>query len=140
MAITTPYSSTANITDSVISAFVSASDSRLSLWRTECDNEIKSLCEQRGVEITTFEALDTVDSKIQEYWRATFARIVCRDNIGVNNVDVAQDEKYRVKYDIYRDECDRLRRQVTPEMFKGDVSDSDPLGAGRIGGGVLWRS
>ena len=139
MAITTPYALTAEITDSVIAAFVTAADARLSLWRTECDNEIKSLCEIRGVSITSFELEDAVHSKIQEYWRARFALAVCRDNIGVNNNDVAQDEKYRVKYDLYKDVCDSLRREITPEMFYNDTDSADILGAGRISGGTVWR-
>ena len=138
MALTTPYALTSQITDSVISVFVAAADSRLSLWRTECDNEIESLCEQRGVPVDTFKATDTVNSKIQEYWRAKFALIVCRDNIGVNNVDVSQDEKYRVKYDIYKDVSDELRRQITQEMFYGTVGTSETIGSDRVGGGVIW--
>lgn len=140
MSFTTPYGLTSEITDKVIAAFVTASDSRLSLWRTECDNEIDSICEQRGVSVDSFLASGTeAHSKVQEYWRAYFCMIVCRDNIGSNNVDTAADEKYRIKYDIYRDVVDSVRGQLTQEAFLNTVSSSNPIGAGRIGGGVLWR-
>jgi hypothetical protein len=141
MSFTTPYGLTAEITDKVVASFVTASDSRLAYWRTECDTEVESVCEQRGVSVDTFKGGDATEAhaKVQEYWRACFCRCVCRDNIGANNVETAEDEKYRIKYDIYRTVCAELRTQLTQEMFLDTVDSSNPLGAGRVGGGVLWR-
>jgi Cys-tRNA synthase (O-phospho-L-seryl-tRNA:Cys-tRNA synthase) len=140
MSFTTPYALTSDITDLVISRFVAGNNANLSKWRTECDDAVKGICETKGVPIETFEASgDAAHSKVKEYWRAHFCMIVCRDAIGINDVNSTTEETYRIKYDLYRDVVDKIHGQLTREVFQNTVSSSDPLGAGRVGGGTIWR-
>lgn len=123
------YIATTDIADSVAKAFVAANDSRLETWLTNVDNEMKRLAFQN--ELTEDDILDPINPIIKEYLVACFCLNVFRDNIGSNNITTPLDEKYRIKYDLYTAECERLRPMCTRELIattEADVRAVDMIG------------
>jgi hypothetical protein len=119
------YISTADITDSVAKAFVDASDSRLEQWLTNVDNEIIRMALQN--DLLEEDILDPLNSIVKEYLVAYFCLLVFRDNIGSNNVEVSSEEKYRIKYDLYVSETERLRPLCTKDIISTEEASVEPV-------------
>jgi hypothetical protein len=112
------YITTADITDSVALAFIANSDSRVAAWITNVDNEIKRLALTQG--LTEGEIFTPLNSIVKEYAVNYFCLLVFKDNIGSNNIDVPDDEKYVKKYNLYVSECSRLRPLCTKALLSMD--------------------
>jgi hypothetical protein len=112
------YIETTEVTDSVVKDFIVRADTRVEQWLTCVDNEVKRLALKQG--LFESEILTPLNSIVKEYAVAYFCLIVFRDNIGSNNVDVPAEEKYRVKYDLYVSETDRLKPQCTKELLRNN--------------------
>jgi hypothetical protein len=129
------YIQSADITDSVIRAFVTAADSRLTTWYNRVDYEVISIAQERNVYSTSI--ITPLHYKIQEYAICYFCFLVCQDVYGTNNVETPEYEKYKLKLDWYQERCNSLRPTITAEMF---TYTSASLSAHqRVGSGQLWR-
>ena len=60
---------------------------------------------------------------IREYGKALCLRELYKDKIGANNNDMATSDKYMVLFELENKEVERLRRDITQEMFIG-VADT----------------
>jgi hypothetical protein len=129
------YVLSSTILDSVLKRFIDTSDSRVSTWLSRADAEIENVAQILGVNTDDF--ITPLHPKILEYGRAVFGMLVCLDNIGINNIDSPEEEKYRVKYTIYKDLSNELKSQITYEMFTQESEDIEP--SERVAGGIIWR-
>lgn len=118
------------LTDALALKFVEANDSRLDSWLTKVDNDINYKAMEYG--LLTTQILLPLHPRIREYAEAYLCFMIFRDNIGVNNVETAQDEKYRVKYEEYKIELERTRKLLTRDIFW--LTDVAIRGINRIGG------
>lgn len=132
--LTSDYIADADITDKVVLGFLTVDDDRLETWCEEVDSEIRNMAEAAGVDKDDID--DPPHNMIVKYAVACFCLYVCRDNIGSNNVDTMQDEKYRVKYDIYNGICNSLKGQLSKGMFHDSDGDGE-LEASDYAGGFL---
>jgi hypothetical protein len=118
------------LTDALALKFVDATDSRLDSWLTKVDNDINYKAMEYG--LMTSQILLPLHPRIREYAEAYLCYMIFRDNIGVNNVETSQDEKYRVKFEEYRSELERTRKLLTRDIFW--LNDVAIRGMNRIGG------
>ena len=117
-------------TDAIILSFIAAADMRVGQWLSLVDNDINYKAMEYG--LLTSQILLTLHPRLLEYAVAYFSFMVFRDNIGVNNVSTAADEKYRVKFDEYRIEVERTRKMLTRDIFW--LQDLAIRGINRSGG------
>ena len=54
---------------------------------------------------------------LKEYGVNLCLRELYRDKIGTNNLDIGQNDKYLLLYDIHNKEVEKLRRDLTAEIF-----------------------
>lgn len=127
------YIATTDITDSVISAF--NSDTRTTTWLAEVDGEIDGLAESLDVDEDDIYTT-TLHPMVKQLCKALYGKFVCRDNMGVNNLDTTENDKYMVKYQMYSDEVQRLRGLVTAEMLTD--TDGELVASERARGTIIW--
>jgi hypothetical protein len=126
------YIAAGDVTDKVLNQF------DLSSYITESDSELDDLAEELGVR----DATDIEDSPLHYKAKRFLIAFVCmrvaQDNMGVNNVEVPEVEKYVIKYNVYRKEYSKLKGEITAPMLTGDVDEMrDRAG---VGTGILFRS
>jgi hypothetical protein len=114
-AYSSPYIADSDFTDRLVLNFLDADDDRSEKWYELTDKEIVMIAESLNVDPDDIDI--PVHPAILKYAVAYFGKMCCFDNIGTNNPETAQDEKYKFKYDIYANECKDLRSQITPKMF-----------------------
>lgn len=64
---------------------------------------------------------------IKEYGKSLCLRDLYKDKIGTNNINLGETDKYIVLYDIQNKEVERLRRDLTAEMFTGGADTPSEL-------------
>jgi hypothetical protein len=118
------------ITDAVVKSFIAANDPRVSDWLRIVDDDLNYKCREYDMIVSQF--LMPIHPRIMEYAVAYFSFMAMRDNIGANNVNTYADEKYMVKYEVFRRELERTRRLLTKDIFWRQ--DLAIRGMQRIGG------
>jgi hypothetical protein len=58
---------------------------------------------------------------IKEYGKSLVLRELYKDKIGANNVNLGETDKYLMLYDIQNKEVEKLRKDITAEMFTGNA-------------------
>jgi len=124
MAYITPATDVSDVdVRQIITALTATSDSRLTLWSGDVDAELVSMAYGFGLDddsITT-----PVNAIVKRYLVAYYCYIVFRDIMGASNTDDMAREKYKQKFEIYANECMRLRGAVTKNMiYYGNADDS----------------
>jgi len=124
------YLSPEDITDKVVLTFLNNLDSRYESWFKQCDQEIEAIAMDEGILPSMIK--QPLDTRIYQYAVAWLCMKVCFDNILFNNPDNMDTDKYKIKYEVYRTEAERLRSQITRNMFY--IEDKSMLPVDRIGG------
>jgi hypothetical protein len=135
------YINVNDITDSTVKSIINIDDPRIESWLDNIDNEFIGLAESVGLYTGTTSLADLrspIHPIVKNYLIALFCRLVCRDSIGSTDTDTPDTEVYRIKYDVYENECSRLAGQITREMLW--VADGSLSQAERVGGGTIWLS
>lgn len=89
----------------------------------ETDNEINDLAEELGVRDTDNIETDPLHYKIKRYGVVFCLMRLCQDKMGTNNVELPELEKYTVLYNMYSKELNKLRSEISVEMFTGQVNE-----------------
>jgi hypothetical protein len=128
------------ITDTIITRFITASDSRIQSWLDDTENDLMEVCKSLGVtEIDFYNNVtdNGLNYRIKEYIIALFCAIVCEAVWCTNEVGTDEDEIYKVKLDYYTEKYQKKLMTLTREMF---LKDEDELTmADTISGGILFR-
>lgn len=134
MAYITPSS---DITDYDVKQFITAVDARLTAWATEVESELKAIAYQLGLVDSEIGA--TVNAVVKRYLVAYYCYIVFRDNVGAVNSNIPDQEKYKIKFEIYGVECNRLRKYCTKELIRNGSTDSSVADIDRAPVNILLR-
>ena len=105
----------ADITDSLAQDFVNASDSRTQAWLDLVDGEILSLAQELEVPLQSISI--PLHKKILEYCKAYFCFTCFQDAYGRNDIAQSTNETIKLKLDWYQGRSEKLRLQLTKEMF-----------------------
>jgi len=127
MAIT--YITSSDITDDVVKALSAAVTARVAT----IEDDVNDLAERKG--ITSSEIYTTtIHHMIKRWCVAVVCRDICLDKMGVNNLEMASEDKYKVKYDTYRNLVSQYESQITPEILTGSVAGARTrsTGVGRL--------
>lgn len=109
------YLTTADITDSIKGNF------SLDAYLTLADSEIVNMARKFGL---TEDQIDTpLDFCIKQWAIAWVLMRLCLDKAGAANVEGIENDKYFVKFNLYRDQCWHYAKKITKEMFLGYVTD-----------------
>jgi hypothetical protein len=85
------------------------------------DPEIKDLSQKVGLystdQITIVPATGQLHYGIMRWAERWLCKQVCLDWMGQNNIELANTDKYLIKYEVYRREEAQMRKEVTKEMF-----------------------
>ena len=117
----------ADITDRVARSF---DEEIVTSYFTEVDNEINDISEQQGIystsEIDTdYKGTGRIHYKLIRFGIAYLCYRLFIDRAGVNDNDTDPSlEKYYVKANYYNNEQNKLRGQITKEMFTDAVNTS----------------
>jgi hypothetical protein len=114
------YITISDITDTIATGFTTEMTNVYIPRSTEAVND---LAETQGIESEDIET-NPVHFKIKRYAVAYALRELCLDKIGFNNVEIAEIEKYRIKYMEYNNRVNQLATQITPPMFTGEVDEA----------------
>jgi hypothetical protein len=128
------------ITDTIITRFITASDSRVQSWLDDTENDIMEVCKSFGVTENVFSNNVTnngLNYRIKQYMVAYFCSIVCEAVWCTNEVGTDEDEIYKVKLDYYTEKYQKIQMSLTKEMFEMDEDDLSMVDT--ISGGLLFR-
>jgi hypothetical protein len=132
----TTYINSTDITDTIAKKFVDNQDLRVSVWLSRANSEIEALALSHDVYPSSI-ITSPLNPVIADYGRSVFCRDCFLDNIGTNNVETPENEKYLMKFKLYSERVMELSQQITPEMF--DTTASSLSAASVTGGGIFWR-
>ena len=126
-----------DITDNIASAYIAKKSS--ASWHEQTDEEVNSLAGEFNVPYSMIAT--PLNPTIKKYARAYFCRILFRDLLGTNlgnNPDVAsiEQDKYKIKYDIYDKECSALRMAVSKNMFYNSLETG--VASDHVNGITMW--
>lgn len=132
------YIATTDITDVLVNQFTSS----FSTYHTLTDSQMVDIAEQIGV--TDSDDISTDDDGyvssffIRQYLVAWFCMRLLFDKMGINNVEFAETEKYRVKYEYYMAIVKYKEKRITHEMITGNVDEVGDRSAGATSG-LIFR-
>jgi hypothetical protein len=95
-------------------------------YHTLVDNHINELAEGEQVDTTdiaTDDGTGYLSNKFLRRYAATW--FICelfKDKMGINNNSLADEEKYRVKYEIYNKKVEKMEGRVTAEMLQNEIN------------------
>ncbi len=118
--------------DALVQNFIIANDSRVGQWLDDLDEDINYKAMEYG--LLTSQILMPLHPRIKEYARSYLQMMIMRDNIGVNNASVGAEEKYQIKYLLYKSETERTRKLLTRDIFW--LQDMAIRGVNRSGGTI----
>lgn len=128
----------ADITDQVARAFPQAT---IEAYLSEVDAEIVDVAETMGLlesDIDTdYRGTGRVHYKIIRFGVMYLLYRLFEDKMFVNNVDSSQDEKYYLKMNHYKERADKLRDELTREMYRDQVDGGADRAAST---GILYRA
>ena len=89
-------------------------------WHTLVDEEIVCLASEKGFDSTCIST--PLHPKLKQYARYYFCLVCFRDmmlqNLGTSqDVQSADVDKYKVKYDMYEELCGSMRQEIQPWMI-----------------------
>lgn len=131
------YIATTDITDVLVNQFSSS----FSTYHTLVDAQMIDLAEQVGVDE---DDIDTDDDGyvsaffVRQYLVTWFCMRLLFDKIGINNVGIEEQEKYRVKYEYYKGLVENKETRITREMITGNVDEIGDRSSGATSG-LIFR-
>jgi hypothetical protein len=115
------YISSTDITDMLFTE--SAFSTLLTAKLTASDAAVVDLAERNGVESTDIE-VSPVHYILKKWAAAWVCRELALDAMGKNNPDIADIEKYKIKYDIYAKLTAEYEAQVNIAVLTGEVEEA----------------
>lgn len=115
------YISNTDISRDVLVAQFSSS---FSTYHTLVDEHIEELAQGEQVDASDIDVDESgyLSSKfLRRYAAAWVCMELFKDKMGINNNVLADEEKYRVKYEIYREQVLNMGQRISREMFINDV-------------------
>jgi hypothetical protein len=109
------FLSTSDITDSLASDFVTAGDLRVQSWLDLVDGELLSIAQEQEVPLQSI--CMPLHKKILEYCKSYFCFVCFQDALGRNDMVQTSYETIKIKLDWYALRCEKLRLQLTKQMF-----------------------
>ncbi len=128
------YISATDITDMLFTE--TAFSTLLTAKLTASDAAVVDLAEKWDVESTDIET-DPVHYIIKKWAAAWVCRELALDAMGKNNPDIADIEKYKIKYDIYKGLTAEYEAQINYEVLTGTVTEAQHRSTKT---GTLYRS
>ena len=109
-------------TDMLAAQFTSS----FSTYHTLVDNHINELAEGEQVETSDI-ATDTgtgyVTNKfLRRYCKYWFCMMLFLDKMGINDTSLADEEKYKVKYDQYKELVNDMKNRITVEVLTNEIA------------------
>jgi hypothetical protein len=131
------YLTDEDITDNIAAAYISKKAG--GSWHDQTDEEINSLAGEFNIAYSGIAV--PLNPTIKKYARAYFCKILFRDLLGTNlgnNPDVAsiEQDKYKIKYDIYEKECSALRMAISKNMFFNSLETG--VASDHVNGITMW--
>lgn len=112
------YITTSDLTDNIINMFPSAT---ISAKITLSTSAVNDLAERLGVRDSDDIETSPVHYQVKRYAEYWVYREICRDFIGTNNAELPEQEKYILKYKLYRQLVEEKEGEISKEMLTGDV-------------------
>ena len=114
------YIQDSDIRDMLAKQFTSS----FSTYHTEVDNHINEIIDEERLETTDL-AVDgsgyISNTFLKRYAVNWFCMELFLDKMGINDNTLAEEEKYMVKFNVYRKKVDQMRKSVTPEIIQNEV-------------------
>ena len=100
--------------------------SSFSTYHTLVDNHVNELAEGEQVETSDI-ATDTgtgyVTNKfLRRYCKYWFCMMLFLDKMGINDTSLADEEKYKVKYDQYKELVNDMKNRITVEVLTNEIA------------------
>lgn len=110
--------------------------SSFSTYHTLLDDHINALAEGENVEtddIATDAGTGYITNKtLRMYCKYWICMHLFFDKMGMNNISLAEEEKYRVKYKDCREIVREMKKQITKEMLKNDIDSRMSVSSSRL--------
>ena len=120
------YINPAVITEKIVQDFIDRGDN-LERYFDRMDKAFVSLALRRGIYSTSTIKLNSdnhvSDQTCQDWCSAWVCMNVCLDNIGRNNLEVSADDKYAIKYEMYKALLADFDRKITANTITGDADE-----------------
>jgi len=129
------YIQTTDITDMILNE--TGLSTVLSAKVDASDDAVEDLAESKGVEVDDIET-DPVHYLVKRYAIAWVGMELCFDALGKNNVEIADVEKYHIKYRHYKEMVKEFAERITSSMLNG--STSRQMDRANTISGVLFRN
>jgi hypothetical protein len=117
MAVT--YITSSDITDQVVAAATSQVTAKLLL----VESAVNDMAERKGVQSTDIYTT-TIHYQIKKWCVAWVCQQICLDLMGVNNVEMPDIEKYKIKYDLYTELLNSHEESITYEILTNSTQDN----------------
>ena len=108
-------------TDMLASQFTSS----FSTYHTLVDNHINELADGEQVETSDIATDDDgyVENKfLRRYCKYWFCMMLFLDKMGINDTSLADEEKYKVKYDQYKELVNDMKNRITVEVLTNEIA------------------
>ena len=108
-------------TDMLAAQFTSS----FSTYHTLVDNHINELAEGEQVETSDIATDDGgyVENKfLRRYCKYWFCMMLFLDKMGINDTSLADEEKYKVKYDQYKELVNDMKNRITVEVLTNEIA------------------
>jgi len=108
-------------TDMLAAQFTSS----FSTYHTLVDNHINELAEGEQVETSDIATDDNgyVENKfLRRYCKYWFCMMLFLDKMGINDNSLADEEKYKVKYDQYKELVNDMKNRITVEVLTNEIA------------------
>ena len=110
--------------------------SSFSTYHTLVDEHIVELADEEQIQPADI-SVDGSGYLSSKFFRRYAAAWVCmelfKDKMGINNTNLADEEKYRVKYEIYKKEVSEMSKRISKEIITNEVeSRADTFRTGML--------
>ncbi|MEA3346969.1 MAG: hypothetical protein U9Q21_02630 [Candidatus Auribacterota bacterium] len=107
----------ADITDNLFNGLVSD----LQPYCDRADTQLVALAKRLGVDET--DIASPIGIEVKDWLIAWVGREICFDIMGTNDLELPDDDKYRMKLQEYKDRETDARSYLTPEIIMDVVND-----------------
>ena len=122
------YIDAADITEKLVRAFIDRDDN-LEVYMNRMDAAVVSLCLRKGLSSVDSLSVDddghVTDETVADWCRSWVCREVCFDNVGANNLDIPKEDKYLVKYMLYKARLASLDAEITKAVLADEVDEAN---------------
>jgi len=115
------YVETADITDKILTP--SALSPQLTAKIALSDDAVEDMAKSKGVDVASIDD-DPVHHLVNEWAIAWVGRQMCFDNIGVNNTEVPEIDKYTIKWTAYKKILQDVEGQISTKVLTGNDDEA----------------